>query len=222
MNSRNLLREVSEPGTGHETTAGARSRGGPSPSPGAVALGSSLGGMEALGVCLGGLSPDFPLPLLVVQHLGMEDGGLIVDSLREQIPLEVVEVEDKEPIRRGVLHLAPPGYHLLVEDRATLALCAGERVSGSRPSIDVLFESAAEVWGPGLVVVALTSASSDGAAGARRVVREGGRVLVQDPDQARAPVLPRAVLEEVPGALCLGLAQIATWLEQLGGKSIGT
>lgn len=159
-----------------------------------VAVGSSLGGLAALQALLGGLPPDFDVPIVIAQHRGPDTDSRLADLLARRTPLTVREPDDKEPIERGTVYLAPSGYHLLVESEHALALSVDERVSHARPSIDVLFESAAEAMGGRLVAVLLTASSEDGAAGIVAVAERGGVTVVEDPSSALSPVAGLAAL----------------------------
>jgi two-component system, chemotaxis family, protein-glutamate methylesterase/glutaminase len=163
-----------------------------------VAVGASLGGVTALRVLLGGLPAGFATPLAIVQHRSPEGGGVDGDStlpalLAEGARIPVREPTDREPLRPGVAYLAPPGYHMLVE-RGFLTLSLDAPVSYARPSIDVLFETAAEAYGRRLVAVLLTCSSDDGAAGMLAVARRGGLTMVEDPVSAHSPVAGRSAL----------------------------
>ena len=163
-----------------------------------VAVGASLGGVSALRVLLAGLPPGFPSPLAIVQHRGPDGGGLDGDSalpalLAETSTLPVVEPTDRQPLAPGVVYLAPAGYHMLVEP-GFLSLSIEAPVSFARPSIDVLFETAAEAYGRRLAAVLLTCSSDDGAAGMAAVARRGGLTMVEDPTSARSPVAGRSAL----------------------------
>jgi two-component system chemotaxis response regulator CheB len=176
-----------------------------------VVVGTSMGGMRALEVLLGGLPEDFGVPLVAVQHRAAERNSRLRAILQRRCALPVREPNDKEPIEPGKVYLAPPDYHLLVE-REGFALSTEGRVCHARPSIDVLFESAADAFGSGALAVVLTGANDDGAAGARRIKAEGGKVLVQDPETAETGVMPRATLAATPVDAVLRLEQIADWL----------
>jgi two-component system chemotaxis response regulator CheB len=129
--------------------------------------------------------------------------------------MKVVEAEDKQAIEAGTVYVAPPGYHLLVEKDRSLSLSNEEEVHYSRPSIDVLFESAADAYGDKLVGIVLTGANDDGAAGLRAVVEAGGTAIVQQPALAYSPVMPQAALRACPAAQVMSLDMIATWLTSL-------
>ena len=159
-----------------------------------VAIGASLGGLEAVQTVLGGLSSSFQCPVVVVQHRLPEVDGRLIELLRARSVLPVCEPDDKQRIERGHVYLGPPGYHLVVE-RGYFSLSLDPPVLFARPSIDVLFESVADSYGRAAMAVMLTGSNADGAVGARAVKRAGGCVLVQDPAGARAPEAPRAVIE---------------------------
>ena len=157
-----------------------------------VVVGASFGGFDALKVLLGELPAAFPAPLAIVQHQGSPGSGLAT-LLQRYTALGVVDAEDKEDMLPGVAYLAPPGYHLLVE-RGSVALSVDPPVSHARPSIDVLFESAADAYGPGTIGVILTGTGQDGATGLARIKQHGGRTIVQDPATAARSAMPRAAL----------------------------
>lgn len=182
----------------------------------AIVIGASAGAIEALSVLLPSLPQDFALPILIVVHVPLDKGSLMADLFAAKCKLEVCEAEDKAPIRRGVVYFAPADYHLLVEADKRLSLSSEEPVNYSRPSIDVLLETAADAYEDGLVGVVLTGANSDGAKGLRRVCKLGGRALVQRPDAAYAAAMPEAALAACPAAEAMTLEQLAETLKQLG------
>lgn len=181
----------------------------------AVALGASAGGLDALAAILSGLPAGFPAPVLVVQHRSPDSAGYLVRDLDRCVALQVKEADEKEAARPGVVYVAPANYHLLAEADGTLSLSVEARVQFSRPSIDVLLESAADAWGPALAAGVLTGANRDGARGLRRVAGRGGAVFVQDPDSAESPEMPRAALAATPEARVLALDRIAPFLVEL-------
>jgi two-component system chemotaxis response regulator CheB len=158
-----------------------------------VVIGCSWGGLEALGRVLDGLPADLGVPVAATQHRGPEGDDTLATVLQQRSRLRVREVEDKDLLTPGYLHLAPTDYHLLV-DGDSFALSTDERVRYSRPSIDVLFESAADAFGPGLLAVLLTGANADGTAGLQHVRSRGGYALVQDPATAERPAMPASAI----------------------------
>jgi two-component system chemotaxis response regulator CheB len=178
----------------------------------AVAMGASAGALDALSTVLGKLPRSFPLPLLIVTHLPPDRDSVLCSLLAAKCKIDVREAEDKEPIVAGVAFIAPPDYHLLVEKDGRLSLSSDEPVQFSRPSIDVLFESAADAYGEALVGIILTGANDDGARGLRAIADAGGVVLVQRVDLAYASAMPRAALAACPTAREMTLEEIATYL----------
>ncbi len=180
-----------------------------------VVLGASLGGLDALRTMLSALSTSFPWPLVIAQHRSSEDvSDMLPLMLQRTCPLPVSEVEDKDPILGGHVYIAPPDYHLLIEQGA-FALSTEARVSHARPSIDVLFDSAAAAYGPRVVAVVLTGASADGARGAARVKAAGGMLLVQDPATAESPTMPLAAIAAAAADVVLPIEALGAYLDRL-------
>jgi len=153
-----------------------------------------------------------------VQHRHRASNEGLPAFLRRQTDLKVVDAEDKQPIKKGFVYLAPANYHLLVE-RGTLNLSVDEAVAYSRPSIDVLFESAADAYGKTLAAIVLTGANDDGTRGAARIKKRGGFVIAQDPLTAEAPVMPQAAIERVRVDRILPLDRIGPFLVELCGAA---
>lgn len=183
--------------------------------PEAIVVGASAGALEALSEILPPLPHDFPIPIAIVVHLPPERNSVLADLLRVKCHLDVREAEDKEPFEPGRVYLAPPDYHLLVEADRWLSLSNEEPVLFSRPSIDVLFESAADAFGPALIGVVLSGANDDGSRGLRAIVDAGGQAVVQRPDQSHADAMPRAALAACPHARVLGLPEIADFFQEV-------
>lgn len=158
----------------------------------AIVIGASVGGVEALMKTLSVLTPGFGLPIIAVLHVRDERRSRLAEVFQPRLPILVKEVDDKEMIVPGTLYFAAPGYHLSVEKDFSLSLSQEERVFYSRPSIDILFESAADAYGPRLAGVLLTGANQDGARGLSLIKQYGGLTVIQDPMQAQAPVMPEA------------------------------
>jgi len=162
----------------------------------AIVIGVSAGGFKVLEKLITGLKRDLTTPIIIVQHISSLAENYIVTYLDERTELYVKEVEEKENIQAGTVYIAPPNYHILVERNKTLSLTVDKRVSYARPSIDVLFETAAEVYQHKLLGVVLTGANSDGTHGCKAVKKWGGMVVAQDPDEAEFNEMPLSVIQE--------------------------
>lgn len=169
-----------------------------------VAIGTSWGGLAALTKLLGDLPTDFGIPIVVVQHRSKDSEKLLVQLLQDVTDMRVGEIEDKDPLTPGMVHVAPANYHVLIEE-GYASLTIEEPVRFSRPSIDVMFSSAADTYGAGAIGVVLTGANEDGARGLAHIVKRGGLALVQDPKTAEIPIMPQAAIRAVPSAEVLSL-----------------
>jgi two-component system chemotaxis response regulator CheB len=158
-------------------------------------MGTSAGGLQALSLLLRDLPADYPLPVLVVQHRAKDQRSLLEEVLQTKTKIRVKQADEKESLQKGHVYVAPPDYHLLVEEDRTLSLSSDEQVRFSRPSIDVLFESSAVVFKEGLVGIILTGASNDGASGIESIARYGGITIAQDPKEAEYPYMPQASID---------------------------
>lgn len=185
----------------------------------AVVIGVSTGGVDALKVLLPALPASFPLPIAIVQHRDRRSGGFLADYLNAMTGIAVSEAEDKEPFCAAHAYLAPAGYHLLIESDRSLSLTIDERVNYSCPSIDVLFESAANVFAQSLIGIVLTGANADGAQGLKAIKARGGLAVVQDPQTAAAMAMPRAALQATPVDHVFALERIAPLLIQLSARN---
>jgi two-component system, chemotaxis family, protein-glutamate methylesterase/glutaminase len=186
----------------------------PSTRYGVVVVGASWGGLEALTTLVHGLPAAFPVPVVVIQHRGRDSQALLADLLQDRTRLLVSEPDDKEPLLPGHVYVAPADYHLLVDD-GYLTLEMDAPVRHSRPSIDVTFTSAAATFGRRAIGVVLTGANADGSRGLRSIADNGGTAIVQDPESAEMPVMPRAARQAVPEAKVLPLNRIAPHLRAL-------
>ncbi len=185
----------------------------------AIVLGGSAGGARVLVQLLSSLPSKFPLPVIVCLHLHPSDEGYLVDRLHDCSVLDVVEVSDKLPIEPESVYLAPADYHLLVEREMTFALSVDEKVNGSRPSIDVLFESAAYALGQALVGILLSGSNEDGAEGLSIIQGMGGLTIAQDPATAEHPEMPRAAVERRAARKVLPPTEIRDLLARLVRKN---
>lgn len=180
-----------------------------------VVIGASAGALEALSAILPALPAQFGLPVMVVVHVPPDRHSLMAELFQAKCRVRVLEPEDKEPIRGGTVYFAPADYHLLVETTESLSLSSDEPVLFSRPSIDVLFESAADAYGPALIAIVLTGANEDGAKGLRAVAEAGGVAIVQSPEHAFASAMPEAAIRLVPSARVMSLAAITAYLQEV-------
>ncbi|MFK0090230.1 chemotaxis protein CheB [Pseudomonas sp. NPDC090755] len=160
----------------------------------AVTLGASAGGVSALLTLFHALPVDYAVPLVCVLHLPDDRHSHLAQVFSRRLRRPVCEACDKQPVAPGMIYFAGPGYHLSVEQDRSFSLSQEARVHFSRPSIDILFESAADAYGPALLGVLLTGANEDGARGLARIKGLGGRTIVQDPREAQVATMPRAAL----------------------------
>jgi two-component system chemotaxis response regulator CheB len=174
----------------------------------AIVIGASAGAIASLTQLLPPLAPDYPLPILVTVHVPPDHPNSIPALLQSKCRVTIKEAEDKEPLHPGTVYFAPPDYHLLVEKDRSLSLSNEEPVSFARPSIDVLFESAADVYGKALLALVLSGANHDGAKGSRSVVHAGGTVVVQTPDSSAARLMPESTLSACPEATAMSLTEM--------------
>lgn len=186
---------------------------------GLVVIGLSTGGLHALSVLLASLPEDFPLPVVVVQHREKgSDEDRLTWVLRQHGHLAVKEPEDKEVIRAGNVYLAPPDYHLLIEGDH-FALSTEAPLWYARPSVDILFESAANAYGKNVIGIVLTGANEDGAQGLATIRKRGGLAIVQDPKTAESPKMPEAAIAATKVDQILPLEEIGPFLVNIVGSN---
>lgn len=181
----------------------------------ALVVAASSGGFAALQRLLAGLRPGLPVPVVAVLHRPAAEPDALASTLAAKSALPLVEARSWMPLQAGVVHLAPAGYHVLIESARRLALSTDEKVRHVRPAADVLFASAADVFGRELIAVVLTGANDDGAEGAAAVRAAGGLVIVQDPDDAQAARMPAAALARAGADFVLPLRRIEQRLNLL-------
>jgi two-component system chemotaxis response regulator CheB len=160
-----------------------------------VVIGVSAGGVEALKKLLPELPADFPVPIAIVQHLHPEQGGYMIDYFDRICKMKVSEAVDKVPVEKGNIYFAPPDYHLLIEEDMTFSLSVDEKVCYCRPSIDVLFKSAADVYDDEVLGIILTGANSDGTDGIEYIKSKGGMTIAQEPGTAYSPIMPQCAID---------------------------
>ena len=178
----------------------------------ALVIGGSAGAVSSLAQILASLTPDFPWPIAVVVHVPAGKQSGIANLFLPICRLSVKEAEDKEPLLAGTIYIAPPDYHLLVEVERRLSLSVDPPVHHSRPSIDVLFQSAANAYGRSLLAILLTGANQDGAQGVQAICQAGGMAFVQRPQAGEARLMPEAALAAAPAAVPIDLDDIGRLL----------
>ena len=185
-----------------------------------VVIGCSWGGFQGLRRLFSDLPADFPIPIVVVQHrLAQANDGLDA-SMQSASAIPIMDVTDKEPLVGGAIYLAPSDYHTIIDGKS-LALSTEDAINFARPSIDVLFETAANSYGDSLIAVILTGANDDGAQGLRRVKELGGYTIIQDPGSAVRREMPDAALAQVRPDFVAPLEEIGPHLVQLCASRIG-
>lgn len=181
----------------------------------AVVIGVSAGGMNALGQILPALPEDFPLPVIIVQHISPQSDNYMIRHFDQISKIKVKEADEKEEIKPGTAYFAPPNYHLLIEEDHTFSLSTEERVNFSRPSVDVLFESAIDAWCSRLIGIILTGANNDGSKGLKKIHDCGGLTIVQKPGDAEVPAMPEAALKLTRVDFILKVDEIAPLLTRI-------
>jgi len=162
-----------------------------------VVIGGSAGSLDVLLQLVAALRIDLLIPIVIVVHRKLDNDSLMEELLSNKSRLPVKEAEDKEPIQPATIYIAPPDYHLLFEKDKTFSLDASEKINFSRPSIDVSFQSAAEVYHSSLVCILLSGANSDGTEGLRSAKENNAMLVVQDPDSAEVGFMPRQALNSL-------------------------
>jgi two-component system chemotaxis response regulator CheB len=181
----------------------------------AIVIGSSAGGLNALKTIFRGLSKRFNIPVIIVQHISPDAENYLIQILHDLRKLKVKEADEKERPVPGVAYLAPPNYHLLLEADRTFTLTIDERVNYARPSIDVLFETAAEAYKDTLIGIILTGANNDGSQGLKKIKDFGGLTIVQDPETAEVESMPRTAIQTAVVDHIIPLNEIASFLNSL-------
>jgi two-component system, chemotaxis family, protein-glutamate methylesterase/glutaminase len=182
-------------------------------------IGTSWGGLEAFGELLAPLPAGFGLAVVLVQHRHRDSSAALASVLQDRTPLRVWDIEDKQPAKPGSVYIAPPDYHLLVE-QGFFSLSTDAPVRYSRPSIDVAFSSAADSYAERTVGIILTGSNSDGSAGLRRISERGGMAIVQEPATAEGPQMPAAALAAVPTARRMTIAEISRFIAALPTRPV--
>ncbi len=181
----------------------------------AIVIGVSSGGMKAMKIMFSHLSMGFKTPIVIVQHISAHSDSQWIQLLNDMYTVEIKEADEKEKIENGKVYFAPPNYHLLIEKDKTFSLTIDERVNYARPSIDVLFESAADAYKNKLIGIILTGSNSDGTNGIKRIKECGGLAIVQDPKTAEAASMPLSAIAAIQPDYILSLEDIIQLLIKL-------
>jgi len=181
----------------------------------AIVIGTSAGGLDALGIILPMLDARLPVPIIIVQHISASSDSFIITYFNRICRLTVKEAEEKELLKPGFVYFAPPDYHILIEDDRTISLSNEEKVNYSRPSIDVLFETASWAFGNRVIGIILTGANWDGAAGSEIIKKSGGLIIVQDPKTAAVSRMPEATIERFKPDYILPLEEIGLLINRI-------
>ncbi|MCJ8209072.1 chemotaxis protein CheB [Mucilaginibacter sp. RS28] len=180
-----------------------------------VVIGGSAGSLPVIMFILQHLKPTLRIPVVVVLHRKSDSDSSLSTLMAHRAKLVVKEADDKDPIIPGMIYLAPPDYHLLVERDKHFSLDDSEKINYSRPSIDVTFESAAEAYGKGTVGILLSGANADGVDGLQVIQEHGGIIAVQDPSSAQVPYMPQAAVNQLKVERILGIQDIPGFIDSL-------
>lgn len=186
----------------------------------AVVIGASAGGIRALERLLAPLPSDFPLPIIVVQHLHPNSESYLPKILSAHCALPVKQAEERETIQQSVVYIAPPNYHLLIEEDRSFSLSLEPPVRYARPSVDVMFETAMYAYRDELIGIILTGANDDGREGVKKIKKAGGYIIVQDPKTAEAQAMPNAAITAVTVDKILAIEEIGVYLLQLVNRAL--
>ena len=181
----------------------------------AIVIGTSAGGLEALAKVLPALRKDLPVPIIIVLHISASSDSYLIDYLDGMTNIKVKEAEDKEFLKPSTIYFAPPDYHLLIEEDFSLSLSNSEKVNYSRPSIDVLFETATWAYKSSLIGVVMTGANGDGTDGLKFIKNAGGYTIVEDPKTAAFSRMPESAIENEAPDLIIKLEGIGKTLNSL-------
>jgi two-component system chemotaxis response regulator CheB len=181
----------------------------------ALAIGTSAGGIEALDFLLPLIPANSKVPVFIVQHIMADSDSFFIQFVKDICQVKVKEAFHTEEIEPGVIYFAPPDYHLLIEDNKTLILSSDEKVNFSRPSIDLLFETCAEVYKSGLTGILLTGANSDGSKGLLKIHQFGGKTIVHDPNTAFMSEMPQSAIRLFKPDIILSLKEIGKLLTRI-------
>jgi len=185
----------------------------------AIVIGVSSGGMNAMNLMFPLLPKEFKIPIIIVQHINARSDSQWITLLNNKSNLYIKEADEKELIEQGIVYIAPPNYHLLIEKNKTFSLTVDERINFARPSIDVLFESAAEAYKNKLIGIILTGSNNDGSKGIKRIKEYGGLTIIQNPETAESSYMPASAISSITPDYILSLEEIMKLLLLLDQKN---
>ncbi len=182
-----------------------------------VVIGASAGGLTAIEKLLAPLPKDFGIPIVIVQHISPDSENYMVTLLNNNLALRVKEADEKEVVKPGTVYIAPPNFHVFIEEDLSITLSVEERVNFSRPSIDVLFETAAISIGNQVVGIVLTGGNQDGAMGLKMIKDRGGLTIVQSAEEAQVAIMPSIAIKTSHPDYVLTLSEISDLLLRVAG-----
>ena len=185
----------------------------------AIVIGVSSGGMNAMKILFSLLPMEFNIPIVIVRHISPRSDSQWIKLLNDKSNLHIKEADEKEKIESGNIYIAPPNYHLMIEKDKTFSLTIDERVNFARPSIDVLFESAAEAYTNKLIGIVLTGSNNDGTKGIKRIKECGGLTIVQNPETAESAYMPASAIDAIKPDYILSLVDIKDLLIKLNKQN---
>ena len=185
-----------------------------------IVIGVSSGGMNVMKIMFSLLPKDFNTPIIIVQHISPRSDNKWIKLLNEKSNLPIKEADEKEKIEKGNVYIAPPNYHLLIEKNKTFSLTIDERVNFARPSIDVLFDSAAEAYENKLIGIVLTGSNNDGTNGIKRIQEYGGLTIIQNPETAESAYMPKSAIVAIQPDYILSIEEIIKLLIKIDKQII--
>lgn len=180
-----------------------------------VLIGGSAGSLQVILEMIKNINEKLNFPIILVLHRKAQSTNILQTLLQQFISTEVVEIDDKTDIKKNKIYIVPADYHLLFENKKTMSLDSSEKMNYSRPSIDVTFKSAAEVYGKTLVGILLSGANADGVEGLSYIKKNNGKVWIQNPETAEVNYMPKHAVEEVKYDLLITPNNLADYINEL-------
>ncbi|ASE61555.1 chemotaxis protein CheB [Chryseobacterium indologenes] len=180
-----------------------------------IIIGGSAGSLQVIIEMIKKLNDTLTVPMVLVLHRKAQSGNILQTLLQQFTRIPVVEIEDKTEVRENTIYIVPADYHVLFENRKNMSLDSSEKMNYSRPSIDVSFRSAAEIYGENMIAVLLSGANADGVEGLSHIKRNNGKVWIQDPETAEVDYMPRHAKEEIDYDLIIKPADLADYINRL-------